>query len=93
MPLWLLYQPRCSSHPSPRKEPDIVFLLTHMGGLRTPLQHREKHSEQKKVEKQVKKRIPCILAIRGFCDPTQSCTMVLAVLASESRRMVCCAAR
>jgi len=68
--VWLLYQPRCSSHP-PCKKPDIVFLLTHIGGLRvesavtTPWEtfRTEKSGEASK------KQIPCILAIRGFCDP------------------------
>jgi hypothetical protein len=52
--------------------------------VRTPLQHREKHSEQKKVEKQVKNGFPVFWQFAG--SAVQSCTMVLAGLASESRR-------
>jgi hypothetical protein len=59
--------------------------------VRTPsLEHREKHSEQKKVEKQVKNRFPVFWQFAG--SAIQSCTMVLAGLASESRRMVYSAA-
>jgi hypothetical protein len=41
-------------------------MLTGGGGLRAPLEQREKQSQLKKVEKQVKKRFLNIFAARRF---------------------------